>query len=177
MSKKHIILDIGHAHGTGARGNGMEEHARCAEIAQHLAEDLRALGHAVTVLDHPQLGNGADLAATARDANAIPNASFGISLHMDAAETPEPCGAHVCYLSNTGRRIAQAIAAPLCTLLPGRAESIVKRSDLYILKHTRAPWVLVECGFITNPTDAATDPAAIAYMITRGINKYFGNDK
>ena len=192
MSKgKHIIIDIGHARGTGARGNGMEEHARCEIIAGHLADKLRAGGYAVTVLDYPDGTNSADLVATVKAANGISNASFGISLHMDAASRPveetdedgerlvwnepdpEPHGAHVCYVSNTGKRMAECIAMFLCSLLPGRANKTVKRSDLYILKNTRATWVLCECGFITNRGDAATDPERVAASIAAGVRIYF----
>lgn len=194
MSKgKHIIIDIGHARGTGARGNGMEEHARCEIIAGHLADKLRASGYAVTVLDYPDSTNRADLVATVKAANGISRAAFGISLHMDATSTtveevdeegeifvrhevnPDPHGAHVCYVSNTGKRMAEAIAKWLCTLLPGRASKTVKRGDLYILKQTRAPWVLVECGFITNPEDAATEPEQVAECIAAGVRFYFDN--
>ena len=193
MSKgKHIIIDIGHARGTGARGNGMEEHARCEIIAGHLADKLRAGGYAVTVLDYPDSTNSADLVATVKAANGISNAAFGISLHMDAASRPveesgngetstqvwnepdpEPHGAHVCYVSATGKRMAECIAMFLCSLLPGRANKTVKRSDLYILKNTCAPWVLCECGFITHRGDAATDPERVAACIAAGVRIYF----
>lgn len=174
MSKgKHIIIDIGHARGTGARGCGMEEHARCEIIANFLAARLRNDGYAVTVLDYPDSTNREDLVATVKAANGISRAAFGISLHMDAAEEEEAHGAHVCYVSNTGKRMAESIAKWLCTLLPGRASKTVKRGDLYILKHTRAPWVLVECGFITNPEDAATAPQVVAECIAAGVRHYF----
>ena len=193
---KHIIIDIGHARGTGARGNGLEEHARCELIAAHLSDNLRAAGYAVTVLDYPDRTNSADLVATVKAANGISNAAFGISLHMDAASKvvgyvdavdedgipykkpiiaadPEPHGAHVCYVSATGKRMAECIAMFLCPLLPGRANKTVKRSDLYILKNTRAPWVLCECGFITHRGDAATDPERVAACIAAGVRIYF----
>ena len=184
----HIVIDIGHARGTGARGCGAEEHDRCEIIAGHLAAALRAIGYTVSVLDYPDRSNTADLVATATAANRITTATCGISLHMDAASRPvdntatsgntwnepdpAPHGAHVCYLSPTGERIAAAVARELCALLPGRAQPTVQRRDLYILKHTRAPWVLCECGFITNPQDAATDPAVVAAAIAAGLRRY-----
>lgn len=151
----------------------MEEHARCEIIATFLAARLRNDGYAVTVLDYPDSTNSADLVATVKAANGISRAAFGISLHMDAASRPEPHGAHICYVSNTGKRMAESIARWLCTLLPGRASKTVKRGDLYILKQTRAPWVLVECGFITNPEDAETEPRQIAECIAAGVRHYF----
>ena len=72
------------------------------------------------------------------------------------------------------KRIAESIARYLCALLPGRAETVQKRGDLYILTATRAPWVLCECGFITNPGDVQAGPDAIAEAIARGILKYEG---
>ena len=36
----HIIIDIGHARGTGARGNGLEEHERCVLLAEALETAL-----------------------------------------------------------------------------------------------------------------------------------------
>ncbi len=191
MNRGHIIIDIGHARNTGAVGCGLQEHARCEQIAGHLRHKLEAAGYVVTVLDFPDKSNRADLVATAEAANRLP-CTFGISLHMDAASTtveevdeegeifvryevnPKPHGAHVCYVSATGKRIADSIASYLCTLLPGRAVLTIPRTDLYILNNTRAPWVLCECGFITNPGDVQAGPDAIAEAIARGILKYEG---
>ena len=88
---------------------------------------------------------------------------------------PKPSGAHVCYVSATGKRMAQSIARYLCTLLPGRAEQVQKRSGLYILTETRAPWVLCECGFITNPKDVQATPEAVATAIASGVSHYFNS--
>ena len=209
MNRGHIIIDIGHARGTGARGNGMEEHARCEQIAGQLRRKLEAAGYKVTVLDFPDKSNRADLVATVKAANAItpprvgvvsePQArheapsAFGISLHMDAAEqavdvvdedgdhvvryipNPKPHGAHVCYVSATGKQLAGSIARELCRLLPGRAVLTIPRKDLYILNNTRAPWVLCECGFITNPRDVQATPEAIATAIANGVSHFFNS--
>lgn len=191
-TRKHIIIDIGHARNTGAVGCGLQEHTRCGQIAGHLRAKLEAAGYIVTVIDFPDKDNRADLVATAEAANRLP-CTFGISLHMDAAEqavdvvdedgdhvvryipNPKPHGAHVCYVSATGKQLAGSIARELCRLLPGRAETVQKRGDLYILKETRAPWVLCECGFITNPEDAATEPVQIATAIANGVSHFFNS--
>ena len=191
-TRKHIIIDIGHARNTGAVGCGLQEHTRCGQIAGHLRAKLEAAGYMVTVIDFPDKSNRADLVATVEAANSLPCA-FGISLHMDAATqavdvvdedgeqvtrwvaNPKPSGAHVCYVSATGKRIAESIARYLCTLLPGRAERVQKRTDLYILNHTRAPWGLCECGFITNPGDVQATPEAIATAIANGVSHYFNS--
>lgn len=192
--RKHIIFDIGHARRTGAAAWGREEHEEAAALAKELREQAAQAGYAVTVLDFPEKTNRADLNATIEAANAM-RADFGISLHFDSAtlrvkdgvteegeelyhDVPNTRarGAHVCYLSEAGKRMAASIAAPLCMLLPGRAERTVRRADLAVLKHTRAPWVLVECGFITSPADmeiATRRRADVATAIMAGIVGYF----
>lgn len=53
MKKLRIAIDVGHARGTGARGNGMEEHERVEALAQVLAPLLEKQGHEVRVFDFP----------------------------------------------------------------------------------------------------------------------------
>lgn len=190
----NIALDIGHAKGTGSRGNGREEHATASVIVDHLAPMLRAQGHAVTIIDYPYMDNDDDLAATVKAINAG-GFDISISLHCDSVGLATACGAHVCHHRNyhddgsytdspSGRRLAQAIAKPLCKLLPGRADHVQARPDrsckpnktsLYVLRETVPPAVLVECGFLSNPGDAAllrNNPAAIARAIAQGVDAY-----
>jgi len=170
----NIAIDIGHANGTGARGNGREEHAACAAIATHLAARLQALGHGARIIDFPHLSNAEDLRQTAAAINAGDD-NLSVSLHCDASDNPAACGAHVCHCSAAGGKAAAAIAARLCRLMPGRAQPVVLRKDLYILKRTRPAAVLIECGFITNAKDAdlqQRSAAAIAWAIAQGISDY-----
>ena len=52
------------------------------------------------------------------------------------------------------------------------------RPGLYVLRRTNMPAVLVEIGFISNPSDAAlmdSDPALFARGIYNGIVEFIGN--
>lgn len=172
----NIIIDIGHAAGTGARGNGLEEHAECTAIAAYLADLCRKAGHTVWSLDFPHESNARDLALTVEQANRLP-ADIGISLHCDCSDNATAHGGHVCYLSTKGERAARAVARHLCALLPGRAAGVVKRENLMVLKKTRAPWILCECGFISHAGDAAIihgKPLDIARAIFKGVQEYGG---
>lgn len=174
-----ILIDIGHADGSGARGNGCEEHALCTVIGKELKAIFDARGDEAIVIDFPEMRNDKELVATAQEANKHAGVACGISLHMDCAESAGAKGGHVCYVSTAGRQLASAIATHLCALLPGRAEHIVKRTGLYILKHTRPVWVLCECGFISNASDCALAkerPREIALAIARGVQEYFQNN-
>lgn len=189
-----ICLDIGHADNTGSRGNGLEEHGIAANIALSLAGKLREQGHHVAVIDFPRMDNDDDLAAAVRAINAG-GYDISISLHCDASDSIAACGAHVCHHRNyhddgsytdspRGKALAEAIAEPLCKLLPGRADHVQARPDrsctpnktsLYVLRKTVPPAVLVECGFITNSGDAALmrdNPGVIARSIAQGVENY-----
>lgn len=188
-----IAIDIGHANNTGSRGNGLEEHAVAVTIAECLAPMLRQLGAKVDVIDFPGMSNAQDLNATIKAANEG-GYDFGISLHCDSASTektvetetgpeiinvpnPGPHGAHVCFYPGSvkGSRLAMCIAEPLSLLLPGRANTVQSRPGLAVLKRTRCPWVLCECGFITNPENAALmkdHPGRIAEAIAEGVKDY-----
>ncbi len=172
-----IAIDIGHARHTGATGNGYHEHTQCAIIAAHLKHILQSYKVdpiTATIIDYPDHTNTADLTATVRTINAGTYDAV-ISLHMDASDNPAARGAHVCYYSENGKQLAEQIALRLCPQLPGRASQTVKRTDLYILKHTRPTAVLIECGFITNPADAEwvdNNPDKVATPIALGIAAY-----
>jgi N-acetylmuramoyl-L-alanine amidase len=149
----HIILDIGHAKGTGARGNGQEEHNLASKVANLLAPVLKRNGHKVTVIDYPYLSNKDDLNRTIAAANALSGVTFGVSLHMDSSSNTGAHGGHVCYTSTKGKQIATAIADYLTDYMPGRACETVRRTDLAVLNRTKWPWVLIELGFISSKVD------------------------
>lgn len=175
---KKIAIDIGHANGTGANGNGHQEHTQCAKLAAELKKALEAFKICpveAEIIDFPAQSNSADLAATVRAVNCG-NYDACVSLHMDASDNAKAHGAHVCYYSANGKRLADEIALRLCPQMPGRTNKTVKRTDLYVLKNTRPVAVLVECGFITNAGDAEwvdKYPDKVALSIALGIASFF----
>lgn len=174
MKTLRIAIDVGHARGTGARGNGLEEHAVAEVLARHLQVALEGQGHTVRVFDYPQLSNRADINETVRAVNCW-CADLGVSLHCDASDNGDAHGAHVCYKSALGKHAADAVAYQLALLLPGRAQRVVQRNDLAMLNATRPAWILCECGFITNEDDAVMmreHPDRIAAAIARGVKQY-----
>lgn len=174
-----IAIDIGHANNTGARGNGLEEHAVAKVIGAWLAGLLRGENHEVNVIDYPQDSNSTDLNKTITAAN-IGCYDFGLSIHCDASDNAEAKGASVLFYPGSvqGSKLAVCIAEPLCRMLPGRANSVISRPGLAVLKKTQAPWVLVECGFITNKHDSAIlrdRPEQIANAIKNGVLEYINS--
>lgn len=167
---KTIIIDIGHANGTGSRGFGREEHASNEIVAQHLQRQLVEAGVNVIVLDFPEKDNSTDLNLTKSTANQI-GADLLISLHHDASDSPSAKGAHVIYYRDSSRKYASAVAGQLADLFPGRAEKVVQRSNLAILK-VNFDAILCESGFITNEHDNSIQknhPDSIAKCIVSGL--------
>lgn len=172
-----VAIDVGHAHLSGARGCGREEHELCARMAPLLKGYLEGYGIGADVIDFPQKGNRGDLAATVQAINAG-GYDCSVSLHCDASGNASARGAHVCYVSAKGGQLAEAIAARLCPLMPGRANRVVRRRDLYVLNNTRCPAVLVECGFITNEKDCrclAGNADGLMLAVALGIESYCGS--
>lgn len=175
-SVKRIAIDIGHATGTGSRGNGYEEHASCEVIASNLRRQLtKALpDYKIEIIDFPGMDNKGDLSATGK---ALKNNKYTlcVSLHCDWDDSPTAKGAHVCYNEVRDKPLAEEIAEYICDLLPGRAQRLVQRTGLHVLNSSDEPHVLVECGFISNPGDAKIIhefPDKIAEAITKGIVNY-----
>lgn len=169
-----IAIDVGHANGTGARGNGLEEHSISNSISSHLYYSLKSYGHSVDIIDFPEKSNSEDLNSTIKQANKG-DYDFGVSIHCDCSDNPQAHGAHVCYYSSNGKKLADAIADSLCPFLEGRSEKTVKRTNLGVLKQTNSVWALIECGFISNKHDSEVmrnSPDEIADRIAEGIQKY-----
>ena len=172
---KHILIDIGHARMTGASAHGLHEHEEMARFAPLLVAELQEHGFCTTIIDYPELSNEEDLVATVKEANRL-RPDFILSLHMDCSENEKARGGHVCYTSAKGERMARCIAGYLCDLFPGRAEQVVKRSGLYVLRKTYAPAVLIECCFISHEEDMAVfrrHKKMVAKAIAQGVCNYF----
>ena len=172
---RHILIDVGHARLTGASGQGFHEHEEMEAFAPVLAEELQALGFHTTIIDYPELSNEQDLVATVKEANSL-RPDFILSLHLDCSDNATAHGGHVCYTSAKGERMARCIAKYLCEMFPGRAERVVKRPGLYILRKTYAPAVLIECCFISHEEDMAVfhrHMRMVGKAIALGVTNYF----
>ena len=169
-----VAIDVGHARSTGAVGHGYDEHEMCKKLALELKKALERFevdAFEADIIDFEDLSNGADLSATVRAINAG-NYDVSVSLHMDHDDSPHPHGAHVCYVSAAGKRLAKEIALRLCPQMPGRAEQVQHRPGLYVLRRTKPVAVLVECGFISNEGDALwvyEHPERVALSIALGV--------
>lgn len=181
-----IYIDQGHNPrnpNAGAEGNGLREQDITYKVGVELAEDLQAAG-IETRLSRPlptiSLGtsNASSLAARVNDANSW-GADYFISLHTNASEIESASGSEglVYALGTRAAVLSENILEHLNASTGLRNRGTTARPSLYVLRRTQMPAVLVEMGFITNPSDAYlmdTRPWLFADGIANGILAYLG---
>lgn len=167
----HIFIIAGHGDGDpGASGNGYKEYER----VRALAKKIKAYG-----------GDNVTVGDTSRDwykDNLISSLNISkdwqiVELHMDGASASSARGGHVIINSTYDPdKYDKALAEFISDILPGRASTIVKRSDLANPKRAAAkgyPYRLLECGFITNAQDVKIFNGQMD-DIAKGILSVFG---
>ncbi len=127
--------------------------------------------------DRPSTTTGADLKARTDLANAAKVDLF-VSIHNNALSTTTSGTEtfHYYYSSPAARLLATAVQTELVAAL-GLPDRGVKTAGFYVLRNSEMPAILVEGGFLTNPTEALflADPAVrqrIAEAVGRGIAAY-----
>ncbi len=181
-----IYIDQGHNPrnpNAGAEGNGLREQDIVYTIGVELSALLRSRG-LETRLSRPlpttQLGtsNASSLASRVNDANSW-GADYFISLHTNASSVPGASGseAYVYRTQSTAGNLARRILEQLNLATGLRNRGVFPRPTLYVLRKTNMPAVLVELGFITNPSDAALmsqNPRLFALGLANGIYEQLG---
>lgn len=173
MAKLFVIA--GHGAGDpGAVGNGYTE----AERVRVLASKIKQLGGDNVTLGDMNRNYYADNGISSLD---IPEDWCIIELHMDSSVSASARGGHVIIEGSMDPDSYDlALASFVSAMLPGRANSIVGRSNLANPSMAAARgfnYRLVECGFITNTEDVnifntKTDEIAKGILTSFGIQAY-----
>ncbi len=156
---KRVVIDAGHNAkniDTGAIGNGLFEQNITWEIANKLKDHLERNGFEV-IMTRPQkttsLGKSVAESLQKRvDIANRNNADFFISIHCNAGEAS---GTETyCYqLGGEGEELAKIVQEKVVKAT-GLTDRGVKTDNLYVIKHTIMPAILLETAFIDNPNDA-----------------------
>lgn len=81
-----------------------------------------------------------------------------VSIHQNSFSSPEVKGAQVFYYGQSaeGEALAKLIQESLIERVnPENHRQAKANESYYLLKRTVSPTVIVECGFLSNPTEAA----------------------
>ena len=182
-----IYLDQGHNPqnpNAGAEGSGLREQDIVFRVGIELAELLRANGNFDVRLSRPtadtQIGtsNTTSLRLRVADANEW-GADYFISLHTNASSNPSATGSEAFAYSRPSAAfsLGEDILKNMTRVTGLRNRGMQVRTNLYVLRKTAMPAVLVELGFITNPSDAALmsgSPELFARGIYNGIVEFTG---
>ena len=182
-----IYVDQGHNPenpNAGAEGNGLREQDITYRVGEELAALLRSNPDFEVRLSRPTpttaLGssNTTSLRARVEDANAW-GADYYLSIHTNASENPRAGGTEAfSYARGTSAyRLGEDILVGISEATGLRNRGMQVRPGLYVLRKTAMPAILIELGFITNPTEAALmndSPRLFAEGIYNGILQYFG---
>lgn len=101
-----------------------------------------------------------------------------VSLHVNSSPSTKKSGAFVYYNDRPeARDIALAIQNELMGLFPARG-CVLTGNNLYILRQSPMPAVIVEAGFISNPAERKSLAKAafrreIAWAVFAGLEKYY----
>lgn len=178
-----IFVDAGHG-GTdpGAVGNGVTEQSVNLSVARRLANLLRAGGYEVmeyrtTTTENVLPGKSADLTNRARMANNW-GADYFISIHTNSSPNPAANGveAYVYRLGGRAEALSESILRSFVARL-GSKNNGVRAANFAVLRQTNMPAVLVELGYLSNPTEAlnlnsSAWQTAAAEAIYNGIFNY-----
>lgn len=196
--KYTVIIDAGHGgEDGGAVGvTGLVEKELNLDIAKRLAALLEADGYRVVMtrtedvllydrnVDFQGRKKVLDLAARQAIGDAHADGVF-ISIHANTFSQSQYHGLQIWYGAKNAQSacLAEQIRSEVVRTLQPDNHRLSKQagSNIYLMYHLQMPCVLVECGFLSNPTEcAALEDAAyrqeLALALYRGIVAYHKDD-
>ncbi len=169
-----IVIDAGH----GGFDRGGVPYQRIGEknltldVAQRLARIMRSAGYRVIMTRDSDVF--IPLGQRVAIANRYRGAIF-VSVHFNSASRSGANGIETYYYRSDAASLAANIHRNVVAGAPSENRGI-RRRGYYVLRRTNIPGVLVECGFLTNPTEGryALDSnyrEKLAQNIARGIQR------
>jgi N-acetylmuramoyl-L-alanine amidase len=167
-----IVIDAGHGglDRGGIPGQPVAEKTMTLDVALRLRQVLVASGCRVVMTRDSDVF--VPLPTRVAIANSYRNAVF-VCIHFNAARRGGANGIETYFYSRDSLPLASAIHYYVSRGAPSSNRG-VRRRGYYVLRKTSIPAVLVECGFLTNPTEAQYAQTVsyrqqLAEEIARGI--------
>lgn len=169
---KTICIDPGHGGiQPGAAYGGRLEKDATLGISLKLRDKLEASGYHVVMTRETD----ADVSLKRRcEISNGAGADAFVSIHLNASTNPTAHGAETWEWELAKGALADAVQTELISASGFKDRGVRSTSVFYVLRHTVAPAIVVECGFISNETERGRlfDEAMqdkIAAGIARGI--------
>ena len=148
-----VVIDAGHGgyDRGGIPGQRVSEKDMTLDVARRLKSVLAASGYRVVMTRDSDVF--VPLGTRCAIANSQRNAIF-VSVHFNSATRRGASGIETYFYSRDSLSLASAIHHYVAGGAPSDNRG-VRRRGYYVLRRTNMPAVLVECGFLTNPSEAA----------------------
>jgi len=148
-----VVIDAGHGgHDRGGiPGQRIAEKDMTLDVAQRLRNVLAANGYRVVMTRDSDVF--VPLATRVAIANSYRNGIF-VCIHFNATNRMGAGGIETYFYGRDSLPLASAVHYYVAGGAPS-ANRGVRRRGYYVLRKTNVPAVLVECGFLTNPTEGA----------------------
>ena len=167
-----VVIDAGHGgfDRGGIPGQRVAEKTMTLDVALRLRQVLQSDGYRVVMTRDSDVF--VPLPTRVAIANSYRNAIF-VCIHFNAAPRGGANGIETYFYSRDSLPLASAVHYYVAGGAPSPNRG-VRRRGYYVLRRTNIPAVLVECGFLTNPTEAQYAQTVayrekLAEEIARGI--------
>jgi N-acetylmuramoyl-L-alanine amidase len=167
-----VVIDPGHGgfDRGGIPGQRVPEKIMTLDVSLRLKPLLEKAGYKVVMTRTTDVF--VPLGTRVAIANSYPNAIF-VCVHFNSATRSGANGIETYFYSTESAPLAASIHSAVVGGAPSENRG-VRRRGYFVLRRTTIPAVLVECGFLTNPTEAQyTQTNAyrekLAEEIARGI--------
>lgn len=169
--------------------SGMVEHEWTLKVARVLKDMLLERGYDVYMVrdtdewkEFPYNNGERTLAANAVECDIL------VAIHWDSFDQSDVDGYHTIYKGGTktpNYRLAKAVSDSYGEAIDGAISKYanpISRNDLWQLNTATMPAIIIECGFASNPSDAAwleneDNYEIIAEGIADGIDDYFDGER
>ncbi len=186
LAGKIVVIDAGHGGSdSGCRHGALCEKHLTLPMAKFAAAELSAEGATVLMTRREDTYPSLDARCELANKN---KADFFISIHINSPGRgrASPSGSQTYYHKKNaiGKLLAECVHRELLRYgkLPDlgyRSDSTLYSSGLKVLRDTKAAAILIECGFITHPTDRAKMQTkefqqGVGKAIVQGLKTFLG---
>ena len=174
QTRATVVIDAGHGgyDRGGVPGQRISEKDKTLDVAFRLRRILQTNGYRVIMTRDRDIF--VPLGTRVAIANAYRDATF-VSIHFNCSTRAGANGIETYYYRGDSAGLAASIHRNVVAGAPTENRGI-RRRGFFVLRRTAIPSVLVECGFLTNPTEgrlAQTESyrQKLAEQIARGIRR------
>ena len=172
--KKYVVIDPGHGGSdVGATRNNVYEKDIVLDMSKRVEKLLTKKGYIVKMTRKDD--TTVSLQERVDFSESIQPDVY-VSIHVNSSNSDTPTGIETHYYKDNSLELAKYVHAAMLNNVNAKDRGLFK-SKFYVINHTTSPAILVETGFISNPSERAqlvteSRKNATAKAIAEGIDEY-----